>query len=114
MTYELFTSMDTSSTTTKNLALKAEHSRKIKKKKVVRHEASDEEDDESISSLLQKTTKLLKALNKKRYDYDLKKKKMVTKKNKSTFNDIKCYNCGDVGQMKRECHSGRPHRINPV
>ena len=89
MAYVLFISMDTSSTTIKNLVLKAEHSCKIKKKKVVRYEAS--EDDESTSSLLWKTTKLLKALNKKGYDYNPREKKMVTKKNKSTSNDIKCY-----------------------
>ena len=53
MAYELFTSMDTSSTTSKNLTLKVEHSSKIKKnKKVVKHGSSDDKYDEGTSSLL--------------------------------------------------------------
>ena len=53
-------------------------------------------------------TELLKALNKKGYDYDSKEKKMISKKNKSSSDDdFKCYNCGDLSYMKRDCPKPR-------
>src|SRR6266498_4442131 len=69
--YELDGVLTTTSTPSKNLALKVEH--KPKKKKVVKEESSEDEDGEGdLSSMIKTTMKLMNQLNKKELEFNPK------------------------------------------
>ena len=61
--YELDDILATSSTPSKNLALKVEH--ESKRRRVAKEDASDDEDNKDISSIIKATMKLMGRLNKK-------------------------------------------------
>src|SRR6266498_91651 len=68
--YELDVILATSSTPSKNLALKVEH--EPRRKKVSKEDSSDDEDNEDISSIIKATMKLMGQLNKTGLEYNSK------------------------------------------
>src|SRR6266540_1247900 len=68
--YELDGILATSSTPSKNLALKVEH--ELRRRRVAKEDSSDDEDNEDISSIIKATMKLMGRLNKKVLEYNSK------------------------------------------
>src|SRR5207237_1852538 len=68
--YELDSILATSSTPSKNLALKVKH--EPRRRRVAKEESSDDEDNEDFSSIIKATMKLMSRLNKKGLEYNLK------------------------------------------
>src|SRR5436189_2737375 len=98
--YELDGILATSSTPSKNLALKVEHEPRIIK--VAKEDSSDDDDNEDVSSIIKATMKLMSRLNKKGLEYNSKTGRF------SPMGDhpggkIKCYNCGEKGHISPKC-----------
>ena len=68
--YEFDGILATSSTPSKNLALKVEHEPRIRR--VAKEDSSDDEDNEDVSSIIKATMKLMSRLNKKGLEYNSK------------------------------------------
>src|SRR5438128_4227541 len=68
--YELDGILATSSTPSKNLALKVEH--EPRRRRVAKEDTSDDEDNEDVSSIIKATMKLMSRLNKKGLEYNSK------------------------------------------
>src|SRR5207237_953150 len=90
--YELDGVLTSTSTPSKNLALKVEH--KPRKKNVVKEESNDDEDGErDISSIIKTTMRLLKNLNRKGLEFNPKTGRF-SPKGEYSGGKVKCYNCG--------------------
>src|SRR6266508_3775671 len=98
--YELNSILTSSSTPSKNLALKVKH--EPKKKKVVKEESSDDEDNEDLASMIKTTMKLMNQLNKKGLEYNNKTRRF-SPKGEHSGGRIKCYNCGEKGHIAPKC-----------
>src|SRR6266542_1322407 len=98
--YELDGILATSSTPSKNLALKVEHEQK--RKKVVKEDSSDDKYNEDVSSIIKATMKVMGQLNKKGLEYNPKIGRFSPKSN-HPGGRIKCYNCGEKGHISPKC-----------
>src|SRR6266508_1260909 len=94
--YELDDILATSSTPSKNLALKVKHEQR--RKRVAKEDSSDDEDNEYISSIIKATMKLMGHLNKKGLEYN-SKTGIFLPKGDHPGGKIKCYNCGEKGNI---------------
>src|SRR6266498_3918785 len=94
--YELDGILATSSTPSKNLALKVEY--EPTKKKVVKEDSSDDEDNEDVFSIIKATMRLMGQLNKKGFEYNPKTGRF-SPKGDHPGRRIKCYNCDEKGHI---------------
>src|SRR6266542_3237706 len=98
--YELVGILTTSSTPSKNLALKVEH--EPRRRRVAKEDSSDDEDNEDISSIIKATMKLMSHLNMKGLEYNPKTRRFSPKGDQPR-GKIMCYNCGEKGHISPKC-----------
>src|SRR6266542_4518459 len=105
--YELDDILATSSTPSKNLALKVKH--EPRRKKVAKEDSSDNEDNEDISSIIKATMKLRGQLNKKGLECNPKTGRFSPKGDHPGVR-IKCYNCGEKGHISPKCSKPKKYQ----
>src|SRR6266542_2924493 len=98
--YELDSILATSSTPSKNLALKVEH--EPRRRRVAKEDSSDDKDNKDISSIIKATMKLMSRLNKKGLEYNPKTGRF-SPKGDHPRGKIMCYNYGDKGHISPKC-----------
>src|SRR5438105_2153846 len=99
--YELDGVLATSSSTpSKNLALKIEH--EPRRRKVAKEDSSDDDDNEDISSIIKATMKLMSRLNKKGLEFNPKTGRFSPMGDQS-HRKMVCYNCGEKGHISPKC-----------
>src|SRR6266508_4626857 len=98
--YELDGILATSSTPSKNLALKVEH--EPRRRRVAKEDSSDDEENEYVSSIIKATMKLMSHLNKKGLEYNSKTGRFLPKGD-HPHGKIMCYNCGEKGHISPKC-----------
>src|SRR5438132_13018013 len=98
--YELDDILATSSTPSKNLALKVEH--EPRRRRVAKEDSSDDEDNEDVSSIIKATMKLMSCLNKKGLEYNPKTGRFLPKGDQPR-GKIMCYNCGEKDHISPKC-----------
>src|SRR5438105_9908161 len=105
--YKLDGILATSSTPSKNLALKVEH--EPRRKKVAKEDSSYDEDNEDISFIIKATMKLMGQLNKKRLEYNPKTGRF-SPKGDHPGGKIKCYNCCEKGHISPKCSKPKKYQ----
>src|SRR6266498_1841788 len=98
--YELDGILATSSTPSKNLALKVEHV--PRRRRVTKEDSSDDEDNEDVSSIIKATMKLMNRLNKNGLEYNPKTGRF-SPKGDHPHGKIMCYNYGEKGHISPKC-----------
>src|SRR6266542_2578220 len=105
--YELDGILATSSTPSKDLALKVEHD--PRRKKMAKEDSSDDEDNEDVSCIIKATMKLMGQLNKKGLEYNSKTGRF-SPKGEHLGGRIKCYNCGEKGHITPKCSKPKKNK----
>src|SRR6266542_1495780 len=105
--YEIDGILATSSTPSKNLALKVEH--EPRRRRVAKEDSSDDEDNEDVSSIIKATMRLMSQLNKKGLEYNSKTGRF-SPKGDHPGGRIKCYNCGEKGHISPKCSKPKKYQ----
>src|SRR6266542_1914194 len=105
--YEIDGILATSSTPSKNLALKVEH--EPRRRRVAKEDSSDDEDNEDVSSIIKATMKLMSRLNKKGLEYNPKTGRFSPKGDSSSRKMV-CYNCGEKSHISPKCSKPKKHQ----
>src|SRR6266540_3525097 len=96
-----------SSTPSKNLALKIEH--EPRRRKVAKEDSSDDDDNEDISSIIKATMKLMSRLNKKGLEFNPKTGRFSPMGDQS-HRKMMCYNYGEKGHISPKCSKPKKHQ----